>query len=135
MTRSDSAQLMVMAAVMIAMGMAALAFISYSATTAGETPAAAVMDDSSRMFDNLKQAYGQAAKRAYDRDPDNPGPYLETYGENLTRYAERHGYSVVLTPRNESDGYDLSGDTFTGNITATDGSSTYTDELTVDLGN
>lgn len=133
MRRDESAQLMVLAAVMIAMGMAALAFVNYSALSSDEYAMSSELDDSSLMFENLKVTYGQAVDKAYQVDASNPGNELEQYATNMTRWADKHGFTIILLPENKSTGYDLTNETFEGGIVVTDGTTTFRDDVSVDL--
>lgn len=129
--RDRDAQMMVMAAVLIAMAMAALAFVNYSSMVASEGPVHAGTDDSVQVYESLKRAYTQAVRQAYLEGSNNPGPRLENHRKNITRWGERHGYSVVLLPDSGSKGYDA--DSFNGSIVVTDGTTTFRSEVNVDL--
>ncbi len=135
MRRDDSGQLMIVAAVVIAVGMAALAFVNYSAMSSDEYAMSSELDDSSLMFENLKVTYGQAANTAYqwNSTKQGAGGELMIYAENLTRWAHRYGYTVILLPENKSDGY--VNETFRGRIFVTDGTTTFQDEVHIDLTN
>lgn len=141
MRGDESAQLMVVAAVIVAVGMMALALVTYSSMGSEGEAVHSGVNDASLTFSDLKKTYEQAVLRAYDDDRDNPGDGLSVFRRNISRWAERHGYSVVLLPRNVSENYgetggyllDSGGDVFNGSIIVTDGTTRFRDDVNVDL--
>lgn len=136
--KGDGAQLMVMAAVMMAIGMTAVALATYSSMSSVGASVQTGTDDSETAFRDLEKTYRQAVLRAYGTDRDSPGPPLDSLRGNLTRWGERHGYSVVMLPRNASKGFiDIDGDgsldTFNGSIETSDGTTQFSDDVKVEL--
>jgi len=133
MRSDDGGQMLIIAAILIAMGMAALAFATYSSISAESVSLQQGTEDAGATFINVEETYEQAVRLAWEQDKDNPGPELEVIRQNMTRWFERQGYTVTLLPKNASSGYDTTNSVFNGSLVMTDGTTTFRDELNLDL--
>jgi len=96
--RSERAQIITLAGVIIALTIVLLAVVVNTAAISGQRTAMQEVDDAHYVFKNVRDVYGDVLRQASDDETKNPftNSTLATIETNMAKMCNAHGFSILF---------------------------------------